>query len=670
MADIPSPLTWGTVRGNFGALNADSSDTGLIPDLDPVQGTVTLTPRLPLIKILNPLNPMIAIAKTVVCTITNGVLVGPDGSPDVRVVATDSPGFEPSPLQWDVRIQITGATVQPAPMIIDVPGGKVVDLALIVPSPPAVAVVTVITEESKLAAQAAAVTAVSSAQAALGSSIDASNSLQDTLTARIAAIDAKNAAQAASATAVSAKDTAVSSSTSATSSKNSAATSATAAATSAAAAEVSAVRAEDAASSTLPLNGTTAQYLRGDSTWATLNKAAAGLSNVDNTSDASKPISAATQAALVAQPASNITSGTLNVARLPSATTAATGVARLATSAESIAGALATTSIAPSTLRDAYENWHKSSTRKNAVIVGSSNAVPGTWAEGVCTALGLTMRNFSAGGAAYHAGGFLAQVTAAKNDASFSNNDVGFVFITDCSNDTRAKIDTVYVNSGPVLAEARSAFPNARIIVIPIIWPADPSLQWANVPGGYQTSWNEWVHFNADALRRRCMEYSCEFVEDSWTWLTGHNEWMESSGGVHPNTAGYTEVTRWVLKYLRGEETTAHTAWTPIVANNPAYIETINTGSARPIKVRRDGWKVVMDGAIIAKVAIATAYTDWLAIPPGFRPTYSSEIRIRVNNSLTPYPAQVFPDGTIRVYFPSVIPEGSYILASGTWEVG
>lgn len=44
--------------------------------------------------------------------------------------------------------------------------------------------------------------------------------------------------------------------------------------------------------------GTTGQYYRGDKTFQTLNKAAVGLANVDNTSDANKPISTATQAAL------------------------------------------------------------------------------------------------------------------------------------------------------------------------------------------------------------------------------------------------------------------------------------------------------------------------------------------------------------------------------------
>lgn len=44
--------------------------------------------------------------------------------------------------------------------------------------------------------------------------------------------------------------------------------------------------------------GTTADYLRGDKTFQTLDKAAVGLANVDNTSDADKPISTATASAL------------------------------------------------------------------------------------------------------------------------------------------------------------------------------------------------------------------------------------------------------------------------------------------------------------------------------------------------------------------------------------
>ena len=46
---------------------------------------------------------------------------------------------------------------------------------------------------------------------------------------------------------------------------------------------------------------TSADYYRGDKTFATLNKAAVGLGNVDNTSDTNKPVSTATQTALDAK---------------------------------------------------------------------------------------------------------------------------------------------------------------------------------------------------------------------------------------------------------------------------------------------------------------------------------------------------------------------------------
>jgi hypothetical protein len=44
--------------------------------------------------------------------------------------------------------------------------------------------------------------------------------------------------------------------------------------------------------------GTTAQYWRGDKSWVALDKTAVGLANVDNTTDAAKPVSTATQTAL------------------------------------------------------------------------------------------------------------------------------------------------------------------------------------------------------------------------------------------------------------------------------------------------------------------------------------------------------------------------------------
>jgi hypothetical protein len=55
--------------------------------------------------------------------------------------------------------------------------------------------------------------------------------------------------------------------------------------------------------------GTTSQYYRGDKTFQTLDKAAVGLSNVDNTSDANKPVSTA-QATAIGLKQDTLVSGT------------------------------------------------------------------------------------------------------------------------------------------------------------------------------------------------------------------------------------------------------------------------------------------------------------------------------------------------------------------------
>lgn len=55
--------------------------------------------------------------------------------------------------------------------------------------------------------------------------------------------------------------------------------------------------------------GAASQYYRGDKSWQTMDKAAVGLSDVDDTSDADKPVSSAAQTALDAKQA-NITTGT------------------------------------------------------------------------------------------------------------------------------------------------------------------------------------------------------------------------------------------------------------------------------------------------------------------------------------------------------------------------
>lgn len=108
--------------------------------------------------------------------------------------------------------------------------------------------------------------------------------------------------------------------------------------------------------------GTTTQYYRGDKSWQTLDKIAVGLSNVDNTSDANKPVSTATQTALDGKAntshvhsGADITSGTVAADRLPVASETASGVVELATVEEAETGTDSTRAVTAAGVKAAID---------------------------------------------------------------------------------------------------------------------------------------------------------------------------------------------------------------------------------------------------------------------------------------------------------------------------
>jgi hypothetical protein len=153
-------------------------------------------------------------------------------------------------------------------------------------------------------AAASATTASGAATTATTKAGEASNSAT---TASAAATTATTKAGEASASATTASNAATTATTKASEASNSATTATTKAgeaSASASAAEQAKLDAQAAAQSAAGggeptiIAGTTGQYWRGDKTWQTLNSAAVGLGNVNNTSDANKPISTAQQTAL------------------------------------------------------------------------------------------------------------------------------------------------------------------------------------------------------------------------------------------------------------------------------------------------------------------------------------------------------------------------------------
>jgi hypothetical protein len=85
-------------------------------------------------------------------------------------------------------------------------------------------------------------------------------------------------------------------------------------------------------------SGTTAQYFRGDKSFQTLDKTAVGLANVDNTSDANKPVSSAQQTALNAKQ-DTLVSGT-NIKTLNSTSLLGSGNIVLTANPSGVSGAI------------------------------------------------------------------------------------------------------------------------------------------------------------------------------------------------------------------------------------------------------------------------------------------------------------------------------------------
>ena len=108
-----------------------------------------------------------------------------------------------------------------------------------------------------------------------------------------------------------------------------------------------------------------------------------------------------------------------------------------------------------------------------AVFVGTSNVDdrPGSWVAKLCTKRGWTKKNYAVGGMGYNfntSNSFDKQLDRAIADTSFANTDVRFVFICDGANDARSGL-SVFAAAGALVTKAKANFPNARIIILPVL---------------------------------------------------------------------------------------------------------------------------------------------------------------------------------------------------------
>ena len=147
------------------------------------------------------------------------------------------------------------------------------------------------------------------------------------------------------------------------------------------------------------------------------------------------------------------------------------------------------------------------------------------------------LHNYCLAGAGYTAPNttFQSELDNAKADSSYNHNEVGLVVIAGSRNTNDGYSGTLRTAAVSLYKGVKREFPNARIIVVPMIW------DWTPVS-------NYW-RYNSASCISAAREVGVEAVPWAWTWNLGNNMYF-STGNIHPNADGTNVIVSYMLDYI------------------------------------------------------------------------------------------------------------------------
>jgi hypothetical protein len=138
MANIPSNLSYGTVKGRFIVGYKDSADSGSEPDAIPASGSIFFTAAPTSIKNAEaspvPVTIFPAVAEATLDS--EGYLCGYGTTRGIILIATDDPSGNPVDWTWRADFRLTDSVGTPLafqPFSFELPSGEEVDLTLVAP---------------------------------------------------------------------------------------------------------------------------------------------------------------------------------------------------------------------------------------------------------------------------------------------------------------------------------------------------------------------------------------------------------------------------------------------------------------------------------------------------------------------------------------------------------
>lgn len=210
------------------------------------------------------------------------------------------------------------------------------------------------------------------------------------------------------------------------------------------------------------------------------------------------------------------------------------------------------------------------------------------------------VKNYSVTGAGFNVSGktFTDQINNAYSASSIDNDNVAIIIIGGGRNDvaTTAQMKS-YASS--TFSNARTKFPKARIISVPMLW--------------HNAGLDMYGRQKAAGVAEAAAENGVENVDWAWTWNIG-NDSNFSSGDIHPNANGSKVIASYMAAAIRGTYTGRYEAATVQSSNGHVRSNVVASGGMVFATLWGD------DTATNSDLTAGVTFPSWARIAPGSSP--------------------------------------------------
>jgi hypothetical protein len=204
------------------------------------------------------------------------------------------------------------------------------------------------------------------------------------------------------------------------------------------------------------------------------------------------------------------------------------------------------------------------------------------------------LHNYCIAGAGYIAPNttFQTELNNARADTSYNHAEVGLVVIAGSRNTNDGYSGTLRTAAVSLYSGVKREFPNARIIVVPMMW------DWTPVS-------NYW-RYNSASCISAAREVGVEAVPWAWTWNLGNNTYFPT-GDIHPNADGTNVIVSYMLDYINHNYTGRTESFSWRDSTNTLALFTVNASGG----LITFGWHLASNVTAANFVDIKNALPKW-----------------------------------------------------------